>query len=83
MTQSLHTSTIEKVKNSIRGNWGSPFIAVFMLFLVSSAIFLSAGLSYLADSAATFAFFALVVGVILQLVSFFKFRKKVSEATDV
>jgi amino acid transporter len=83
MTQSLYTKTIEKVKNSVHENWGSPFIAVFMLLLVSTAIFLSTGLSYLADSTATFAFFALVVGVILQLVSFFKFRKKVSEASDV
>ena len=44
MTQSLYTKTIEKVKNSVHENWGSPFIAVFMLLLVSTAIFFVHGL---------------------------------------
>jgi hypothetical protein len=83
MTQRFFTKTVVKIKDSIRGNLGSPFIVVFILLLISTAVFLSAGLSYLADSTVSFAFYALVVGVILQLVSFFKFRKKVSEATDV
>ena len=83
MTQSLHTKMIVKLKDSVRENWGSPFIAVFMIFLFCTAIFLSVGLSYLADFTAICAFYALVIGVILQLVCFFKFGKKEIKADGV
>ena len=71
---------INKVKGYVRENWGSPFIVAFMLLLVSTAVSLAIGLSYLDDSTAVYAFCALTVGVILQLVCFLKYTKKTSEA---
>ena len=72
-----------KVKGYVKENWGSPFIAGFMLLLLSAAVSLSAGLSSLANAVAVYAYYALVVGVVLQLVCFLKYRKKVSEAEAV
>jgi hypothetical protein len=54
-----------------------------MLLLLSAAVSLSAGLSSLANAVAVYAYYALVVGVVLQLVCFLKYRKKVSEAEAV
>ncbi len=65
-----------KAKSYVVENWGSPFIIVFMLLLIGAAFSLTAGLSYFADSIAIYAFYALVVGVILQLVCFIKYGKE-------
>jgi len=51
-----------------------------MLLLVVAAIFLSSGLSSLADNVAVYAYYALVAGVILQVASFVKYQKKDEEA---
>jgi len=69
-----------KLKGYVKENWGSPFIVGFMLLLVSAAVSLSEGLSSLADGIAVYAFYALIVGVILQLVCFVNYRDKVSGA---
>jgi hypothetical protein len=69
-----------KVKRYLRENWGSPFIVAFMLLLLSAAVYLSSGLSSLANAIAIYAYYALVAGVILQFVSFLKYRKKDGEA---
>jgi hypothetical protein len=69
-----------KVKGYVKENWGSPFIVGFMLLLLIAAVSLPAGLSSLADALAIYAFYALVAGVVLQLVCFLKYQKKVSEA---
>ena len=60
---------IVKVNRYVKENWGSPFIFGFILLLVGAAISLSAGLSF-ADNIAVYAYYALVVGVFLQLGSF-------------
>jgi len=65
-----------KVKGYVRENWGSPFIVGFMLLLVVAAVSLSAGLAFLADNVAVYAFYALVAGVFLQLACFIKYRSK-------
>ena len=65
-----------KVKGYVTENWGSPFIVGFMLLLIFAAVSLSAGLSSLADNIAIYAYYALVVGVVLQLVCFFKYPRK-------
>ena len=65
-----------KVKGYVKQNWGSPFIVGFMLLLIVAAVSLSAGLSYLADTVAVYAYYALVAGVFLQLASFLKYRGK-------
>jgi hypothetical protein len=72
-----------KLKGHVKKNWGSPFIVGFILLLVSAAVSLSEGLSSLADGIAVYAYYALIVGVILQLVCFVKYREKVSEAEAV
>jgi len=72
-----------KLKRHVEKNWGSPFIVVFMLLLLSAAVSLSEGLSSLADGIAVYAYYALIVGVVLQLVCFVKYREKVSEAEAV
>ena len=76
MTQNAFNKIMIKVKGYVRENWGAPFIVGFMLFLVVAAVSLSAGLSSVADTAAVYAFYVLVVGVFLQLASFLKYRGK-------
>jgi heme/copper-type cytochrome/quinol oxidase subunit 4 len=65
-----------RVKGYVRENWGAPFVAAFMLLLVVAAASLVMGLEFFADGVAVFAYFALVVGVVLQLVCFLKYGKK-------
>jgi hypothetical protein len=62
-------------------NWGFPFIAGFLLLLFSSAILLAAGIDY-AEQIANFAYFSLLVGVVLQLICFSKNRKKNGDVFD-
>ncbi|MDR2719513.1 MAG: hypothetical protein LBC03_01750 [Nitrososphaerota archaeon] len=59
-------------KGPIKENWGFPFLFVFVVLLAGVAVFLSAGLSYLSDTLVIYAFYALFVGVVLQLFSFLK-----------
>ena len=72
-----------KVEGHVKKNWGSPFIVGFILLFVGAAVSLSEGLSSLADGIAIYAYYALIVGVILQLVCFVKFRNKVGVAEAV
>jgi hypothetical protein len=69
-----------KVKAYLKKNWGSPFIVGFMLLLTCTTIFLSADLSFWADTFSVYAFYALVVGVLLQLVCSLKYSRKPNEA---
>ena len=62
-----------RVKGYVRENWGAPFILGFMLLLMVAAGSLSVGLDGLANAVAVCAYYALVAGVVLQLVSFVKF----------
>jgi hypothetical protein len=68
-------ATIE-VKRYVKENWGSPFIAGFLLILIAAATLLSFGLSYLSNTMAVYAFYGLVLGVVLQLVCFVKYLPK-------
>lgn len=65
----------------IRENWGSPFIVAFMVLLVGAAVCSLSNLSRLADAIAINAFYALLIGVLLQVVCFWKFRKKLSSVS--
>ncbi len=73
----------DKIKGYVKENWGAPFIVGFMLLLSSVAVFLSLGLSYVADTIVDYAYYALVVGVLLQLVCFLKYGRKTSEAESL
>jgi len=76
MTQIFFNKIVLKSKEYVKENWGSPFIVGFMLFLVIAATSLSVGWSTLADTAAVWAYYALVAGVFLQLISYLKYRGK-------
>ena len=77
MKQTEYNKFQFKAKNYVKQNWGAPFIVGFMLLLFGTAAFsLDSGLSSLADDVAVYAFYALVLGVVLQLVCFIKYRKK-------
>jgi Na+/phosphate symporter len=58
------------------GNWGFPFIGGFIVLLFTAAVLLVAGLSSVAEVAATCAYLALAVGVVLQLICLGKNRVK-------
>jgi len=47
-----------------------------MILLFSSAVLLAGGLVSTAENTATFAYFALVIGVVLQLLSLSKIRRR-------
>ena len=75
MAQTNVGSFTIKAKVYVKENWGSPFIIGFILLLIVAAGALSAGLSSLADNAAVYSYYALIVGVLLQLASFLRSRK--------
>jgi hypothetical protein len=62
-----------------RENCGAPFIVVLMLLLMVAAASLSMGMADVANEAAIYAYYALVVGVVLQLISFVGHRKEAEE----
>jgi hypothetical protein len=68
-----------RIKGYVRENWGAPFIMGFMLLLLTAASSLIAGLAALADELAVYAYYALVAGVIGQVVCYLKSNKRNSE----
>jgi hypothetical protein len=76
MTQNIFNKSLLKIKGHVKYNWGSPFVVMFMLLLLSATIPLSIGFSSLANNIAIYAYFALVVGVTLQLFCFLKYRQR-------
>ena len=59
----------------VRENWGSPFITGFMIILLVVAASMVTGSEALVNELANYAYFVLVVGVVLQLVCFLKYNK--------
>ena len=76
MIQVAFNTITLKVKGYVKANWGSPFIMGFMLLLVAADVLLSLEMSFLANAIAIFAFYALIAGVVLQLVCFVKMPKR-------
>jgi hypothetical protein len=70
-----------RVKGYVKENWGSPFVVSFIFLLLSAAVLLSVNMSYWAEQIAVYAYYALVVGVALQVVCYVKY-KKVSDKDD-
>jgi uncharacterized membrane protein YbhN (UPF0104 family) len=62
-------------------NWGAPFIIAFMILLIIAAIYLSLGNEAYANEIAIYAYYALVIGVFLQLASYIKYAKKEEKQT--
>ena len=67
---------LTRAKVYVRENWGAPFIMGFVLLLAVAAASLSIGLAGFADEVAVYAYYALLVGIILQLVCFLKYDKR-------
>ena len=67
--------TAAKLKRLSIENWGFPFISIFLILLITSAVLVAADLAFVADIPATIAYFSLLVGVILQIICFSKNRK--------
>ena len=67
---------LTNVGDYIRGNWGAPFIVGFMPLLIVAAASLSVGLVSLADQLAVYGYYALVAGVIGQLICYLKYGRK-------
>jgi hypothetical protein len=57
-----------------RRNWGIPFIIGFILLLIISAVELSLNLMEDSDAVAAYAFYSLVIGIFLQIISFIKYK---------
>ena len=69
-----------RVKGYVRENWGSPFVVCFMILLLSAAVLLSLNISYWAEQIAIYAYYALVIGVALQIGCYVKYKKVSDEA---
>ena len=79
MSEDLVKAILARLKGCVRENWGTPFIAGFMIILLVAAASMVTGSEALANELANYAYFALVVGVVLQLVCFLKYTKRNGE----
>jgi hypothetical protein len=64
-----------KVKKYFRENLGAPFVIGFQMLLLVCASLLIMDSSMLANEVAVYAYYLLVIGVVLQLFSFLRHRK--------
>ena len=67
---------ISRITDYLKENWGAPFIICFMILLVVAALFLAEGVELVANEIAVYAYYFLVVGVILQLICYLKYGPK-------
>ena len=56
-------------------NWGAPFIISFMALLMVAASYLAYGFETIANELAVYAYYMLIIGVVLQLISYLKWKK--------
>ncbi len=63
---------LPRIKNYFRRNPGTLFIIGFQVLLLVCAGLLISGSSFWAEGVAVVAYFSLVIGVVLQLISFFR-----------
>jgi len=76
MLKGLGSRFLVWARGYFRENWGAPFVLGFMVLLVVAAVSLALGFEWWAEQVAVYAYFALVVGVVLQLVCFWKLGGK-------
>ena len=57
-------------------NWGAPFVAVCIALLMMSGVSLSLGYPDFANDIAIYAFYSLLLGVALQIVSYVKYGEE-------
>jgi undecaprenyl pyrophosphate phosphatase UppP len=79
MVKSFGREVFASFKDYVRENWGAPFVVGFMALLMVAAVSLLMDYIVLADEVAVYAYYALVIGVVLQLACFMKYRKREGE----
>jgi len=65
-----------KIKKYFKRNPGAPFVIGFQLLLVVCAGFLIQGSMAIANEVATYAYFLLVIGVVLQFIAYVRYRNE-------
>jgi hypothetical protein len=65
-----------RLRGYLRENWGAPFIIAFMVMLMAAAGYLCYGLESIANDIAVYAYYSLVVGVVLQLICYLKYGER-------
>lgn len=70
---------VHRLKRYFRENLGAPFIIAFQVLLLGCAGLLVQGNSALANEVAIYAYYSLVIGVVLQLICFMKRGEKDAE----
>ena len=73
---------LPRVKRYLRENPGASFIIGFQLLLLVCAGLLIVGNSVWANGLAVVAYFSLVIGVVLQLISFLRHGKQEEEGNE-
>lgn len=71
-----------KTKKYFKDNPGAPFIIGFQLLLVICVGLLIQGSLAMANEVATYAYFLLVVGVVLQFIAYVRHRNNAEEEHD-
>lgn len=64
-----------RIRRYLRENPGAPFIVAFQMLLLVCAGLLISGSSGIANEVAVWAYYSLVVGLVLQLVSFVRHNR--------
>ncbi len=70
---------LPRLQGYFRDNLGAPFVIGFQGLLLTAAGLLVVGSSTLANEVAVYSYYLLVVGVVLQFVSYLRSRGKGSE----
>jgi fumarate reductase subunit C len=73
---------LPRIKNYFRRNPETLFIVVFQVLLLVCVGLLISGNSFWAEGLAVVAYFSLVIGVVLQLISFLRHRESESEENE-
>lgn len=67
--------SVPRIKRYLKDNPGAPFIIGFQLLLLVCAGLLIQGNSVMANEVAVYAYFLLVIGVVLQLIAYVRHGK--------
>ena len=76
----LRKERVQKLLEYLKTNLGAPFIVAFMILLTTAAAYLAVGMESPANDVAIYAYYCLVIGVILQLISYVRAGEDVEES---
>ncbi len=71
-----------KIKEYLKDNLGAPFVIGFQLFLILSAGLLIQRNLVMANEVAVYAYFLLVIGVVLQLIAYVRHGNMMEKKSD-